>query len=189
MICSLLLKMFATNYITSVLLVNSFIMQFQNPNCTHFLSLSGSDETRLELHRAEDLIQLVIHNTSYNVHLYTFISNGTFSFEWPSKSIDGISMKLVHNMGTFHQLSFDKLSIHCDVTHFQGGHYLEYTEEDAYQCNHTSSNNIILYCIPVIVIFTLIAGGKMPAFVKFFMTKYNLVLNGRQTVARQETTI
>ena len=164
-----------TAYILSVFITNSFLVEFNDTNCTTFLTLSGGPNKRAILTKEGDLIRLVVYNTTQNIQFYTASSSSISTFQWPLKTVDGVHMNLTESKGSVRHLKFNKLIVRCQIKSFKGG----FIDEDAavYRCNDTNKIMYImyaLYCIPFVII---LCGVKAPTVVEFIKSKYRPVFN------------
>ena len=166
-----------TAYILSVFIANSFLVEFNDTNCTTFLTLSGGPNKRAILTKEGDLIRLVVYNTTQNIQVYTASSSSISTFQWPLKTVDGVRMNLTESKGSVEHLKFNNLIVGCQIKSFKGG----FMDEGAavYRCKSNDTNKMMyimyaLYCIPFVII---LCGVKAPTVVKFIKSRYRPVLN------------
>ena len=165
-----------TAYITSALIVNRFLIEFENANCPHFLSLTGDHNKNAHLTRNGQYITLAVYNTSQNIQIYTSSNNSSFVFHWPSKTIDGAQMNLTHSRGSSGEFKFKKLIVSCPFKQIQTEELTKDIQEQPIYHTCDDTEKFVVYCIPVIVIFCLLTGVKIPTIFDFLKIRYQRMI-------------
>lgn len=142
-------------YLSLHALFNTFVIEFENPNCTKLLSLYGDGPEQAHLYKKGNNFLLTMNKTSHNIAEYKFSSNSIHKFEWPSKKINGLPMERVKLKGS-NDYNFTYVLTMCSLQSIKAG--LETVS--VYRCKE--SKNILAYCLPLIILFCFIAGFKLP---------------------------
>ena len=165
-----------TAYITSALIVNRFLIEFEHANCSHFFSLTGDRNNRADLTKNGKFITLAVYNTTQNIQIYTSSKNSSFSFRWPAKTIDGALMNLTHNRGSTGEFQFKRLTVSCPIKQIQTEDLMkDIQEEPIYRsCNNT--DKFVVYFIPLIAILCLLTGVKVPTILDLLKIEYRRMI-------------
>ena len=176
----------AVAYITSILVLKSFEIQFDASNCSHLLSLNGP-KGRLNLSKDQELVTLTIFNTAKSMEIYTYPSNDSFIFSWPEKKVDKKPMNMVYSVGHLEKTNFDTLTVLCPIEFFHGGPRTTPDVEQVYKCK--TNLQYLPTALPIvlltIVLFT-IGGCKGPTFFEFIKKRYRLVLSDEHPEEEEE---
>ena len=85
-------------------------------------------------------------------------------------------MNLTHDRGSSGEFKFKKLIVSCPIKQIQTGDLLKDIQEEPifYPCNDTEKYAV--YCIPLIAIFCLLTGVKVPTILEFLKMKYERII-------------